>query len=681
MDYLRLKMVHSREDECHQHEAVEDDNQDNSGVVEEKRDDDSDDTDNVVEKQDDDNPLSESHVTLASHTVKMRGLPFEAGEEDIRTFFYPLKVVAIRMLYDPQDRPLGYAFVDFASGSDLKDALRRNRDCMGNRYIELFRDEGQTKEGYVDRKKATMKPWEVKASKETSKVDPVSESGRLFLRNLPYTITEDDLTKKFESFGPLTEVSLPLDKNTNQPIGLAFITFMLPEHAVKAYHELDGKILRGRLLHILPAKEKKVEEEEAREKSSYKKKKEKKTKAEAGSSHNWNALFLGANAVADAMAERYQTKKSDVLDAESSQSLAVRMALGETQLVAETREFLEEQGVQLALFQKQGVKRSKTVILAKNLPYGTRAQELCGLFSQFGSLRHVILPPAGISALVEFLDPGSARAAFMKLAYSKFKHLPLYLEWAPVGIITDKPEAASKDTEVVSSSDSSSCTVFVKNLNFKTDDDSLRTHFSRLGSVKSCSVARKMSTEDPKKLLSLGYGFVEFSSHQFAATAVQELHLSELDGHKIELEMSRKSSFSYSLTGKTDEQKSAKILVRNVPFEASQKEVRQLFSTFGTLKIVRFPKKLTGQGEHRGFGFVEYVTKEDAHRAFESLGRSTHLYGRRLVLEWAEEEESIDDVRKRTAKHFHEDTDDGEGVVPKKLRGLQLLASLKSSRD
>lgn len=35
-------------------------------------------------------------------------------------------------------------------------------------------------------------------------------------------------------------------------------------------------------------------------------------------------------------------------------------------------------------------------------------------------------------------------------------------------------------------------------------------------------------------------------------------------------------------------------------------------STFGELKTVRLPKKMTGTGVHRGFGFVDFVTKQDA---------------------------------------------------------------------
>lgn len=70
---------------------------------------------------------------------------------------------------------------------------------------------------------------------------------------------------------------------------------------------------------------------------------------------------------------------------------------------------------------------------------------------------------------------------------------------------------------------------------------------------------------------------------------------------------------------------------------------------------MRLPKKMFGgdSGSHRGFAFVEFTTKSDAKRAFDSLCQSTHLYGRRLVLEWAEaEEEEVDLLRRKTAEQF-----------------------------
>lgn len=40
-------------------------------------------------------------------------------------------------------------------------------------------------------------------------------------------------------------------------------------------------------------------------------------------------------------------------------------------------------------------------------------------------------------------------------------------------------------------------------------------------------------------------------------------------------------------------------------------------------------------------------------RAFNALCHSTHLYGRRLVLEWADTEETVEALRRKTAQHFH----------------------------
>lgn len=62
---------------------------------------------------------------------------------------------------------------------------------------------------------------------------------------------------------------------------------------------------------------------------------------------------------------------------------------------------------------------------------------------------------------------------------------------------------------------------------------------------------------------------------------------------------------------------SAKMVVRNVPFEAKTKEIQDIFSTFGQLKRVFLPEKVTGG--HRGFAFVEFISKEEAKKGMKSL--------------------------------------------------------------
>lgn len=669
LDYLRSKVVttvgelaaESKSDDARE-EPSDDDDKNSDGDGEEVAS-----GDQCIE--DPPKPLA-----TTPYTVKMLGLPFRAGKKDIVAFFHPLKVSAIRFTQDGQGRPSGRAYADFQSEEDLKEALKRNKDCIFHRYIELFRDDpAAEKEGAFhgnEKAESRLKPWEVKAAADgAGEVESITESGRIFMRNLPFSTSEEELSELFGSYGPLTELTLPLDKTTNKSTGLAFVTYMLPEHAAKAYQELDGQIFQGRLLHLLPAKAKRGHGEgevvEARNRSSFKKKKAEKLQSEAGTGHNWNSLFLGANAVVDVIAEKYAAEKSDILDPTSSgTSAAVRLALGETQLVRETREFLQRHGVNLEVFEQTKPKRSKHVILVKNLPSGCSAGELGKLFAGFGQLVQVIMPPAGISALVEFAEANHAKQAFTKLAYTSFKHLPLYLEWAPVDALVSRPvnitESIAEDQDLpVDNSSEDTCSVFVKNLNFSTDEEALKKLFSKIGEVMSVSIARKKSPKSSSSLLSMGYGFVEYASEAMARQAVKELQHQQLEGHQLELKLSHRKTTSTSAQKpakkqKLTKQKSAKILVRNVPFEASKHEVKELFSTFGDLKTVRLPKKQSaGSGEHRGFGFVEFCTKEGAKRAFESLSHSTHLYGRRLVLEWAEQEESLDAIRKRTAQHFH----------------------------
>ena len=47
-------------------------------------------------------------------------------------------------------------------------------------------------------------------------------------------------------------------------MGFGFVTYLMPEHAVKAFNKLDGQVFQGRLLHILPGRTKKSTSENQR---------------------------------------------------------------------------------------------------------------------------------------------------------------------------------------------------------------------------------------------------------------------------------------------------------------------------------------------------------------------------------------------------------------------------------
>ena len=79
-----------------------------------------------------------------------------------------------------------------------------------------------------------------------------------------------------------------------------------------------------------------------------------------------------------------------------------------------------------------------------------------------------------------------------------------------------------------------------------------------------------------------------------------------------------------------------KIVIKNLPFEASKKDVRTLFSTYGKLVALRIPKKFNQSS--RGFAFAEFSTTKEALNAINAL-KDTHLLGRRLVIDFADAEE------------------------------------------
>lgn len=280
------------------------------------------------------------------HTLKLKGLPYNCNKKALKQFFNPLSLYSVRI---PRNIK-GIAFIGFKTEEKMKKALLKNKSILNGKqiFITQYTNEHKNAENTIaeDPKKHKWKSQEESLKNE----EDIAESGRIFLRNLAYTTTENDIQELFTKYGPLAEVNLPIDSTTRKPKGFGVVTFVMPEHAVKAYSELDGTIQQGRLLHLLPGKAKDNNDEQNEESSNFKQKKASKQKSQAGQLHNWNSLFLGHDAVANVVADTYGTTKEAVLDPHGEGNAAVRLALGETQIVATTKKYLEQEGVLLDSF-------------------------------------------------------------------------------------------------------------------------------------------------------------------------------------------------------------------------------------------------------------------------------------------------------------------------------------------
>ena len=126
----------------------------------------------------------------------------------------------------------------------------------------------------------------------------IAETGRLFVRNLTFDCKESDLKKAFAPFGPISELHIPIDPETKKSKGVAYVLYLMPEHAVKAFRALDGSCFQGRLIHILPGKDKptsSLDENAAIYGSKVKLERAKRKRALAKSEFNWNSLYMNVS--------------------------------------------------------------------------------------------------------------------------------------------------------------------------------------------------------------------------------------------------------------------------------------------------------------------------------------------------------------------------------------------------
>jgi RNA recognition motif-containing protein len=79
---------------------------------------------------------------------------------------------------------------------------------------------------------------------------------RLFVGNLPYDITEEELREFFSRVGPLAQVFIPVDRDTGKRRGFAFVEFEERSQAEEAVRQLNGQQLRSRAISVNEARPK-----------------------------------------------------------------------------------------------------------------------------------------------------------------------------------------------------------------------------------------------------------------------------------------------------------------------------------------------------------------------------------------------------------------------------------------
>jgi len=178
-------------------------------------------------------------VTGPRFILRLRGLPWRTTQKQIKDFFEGLELVRAQILYLQNGRASGDGLVEFKSEEDLEQGKLKDKERIGERYIEVF--------------KATAEEMDRALGVGETSVIKNSNNKVLRMRGLPYTAIESDVIDFFK-VGDLTpaRVHIVTDLGNGRALGIALVEFETEEEIVAAM-DLNRNEIGDRYIELFRA--------------------------------------------------------------------------------------------------------------------------------------------------------------------------------------------------------------------------------------------------------------------------------------------------------------------------------------------------------------------------------------------------------------------------------------------
>lgn len=211
--------------------------------------------------------LKEAHKAPGNESVvRLRGLPFSCTMADIKQFFSGLEIVdnGITFIEGRQGRNTGQAFVQFSSEEAANEALQRDREVIGHRYIEVFPStlsEVFSRTPSAPPQRSPQSAHKKTDSASSTRTKPKTDAGGpsvfpqssslplhyIRMRGLPFQVSGEDIVK---FFSPLVVSKILIECGPDgRPSGEADVHFRSHRDATDAMSR-DRLLIGGRYIEL-----------------------------------------------------------------------------------------------------------------------------------------------------------------------------------------------------------------------------------------------------------------------------------------------------------------------------------------------------------------------------------------------------------------------------------------------
>ncbi|KAJ8598173.1 hypothetical protein CTAYLR_007358 [Chrysophaeum taylorii] len=174
--------------------------------------------------------------------------------------------------------------------------------------------------------------------------------------------------------------------------------------------------------------------------------------------------------------------------------------------------------------------------------------------------------------------------------------------------------------------------VFVNNLSWQIDEDTLKNHVADCGEVLSIEFIEDRNTGKFK-----GMATIEFATAEAATAAVGKKHETEVAGRVMYCRLEKPkptSATKGSRPLKPKPEGGKKVYCGNLSYDVDDYTIKEFFKDCGTVEKIRWVTDRES-GDFKGCGFLEFTATDEADKAIAKQGE--YLLGRPVRLDWAED--------------------------------------------